>query len=92
LGDTRALCLRLRGWELGLLSDFAIDVDDLDLLQAIITDASNKLKISPDHQGFVTRVVDLRSQGHSHKEILEYLRAEFGKSLDHGNGGTTVDD
>ncbi|MFA1624533.1 hypothetical protein ACDY96_17390 [Rhizobium mongolense] len=77
---------------MGLLSDFAIDVDELELLQAIITDACNKLKISPDHQGFVTRVVDLHSQGHSQKAILESLRVEFGKSLNRRTGGKTVDD
>jgi hypothetical protein len=76
---------------LGLLSDFAIDVDDLELLQAIIADACNELKISPDHQGFVARVVDLHSQGRSQKAILESLRVEFGKSFDCGTDGPSVD-
>ncbi|PKA43222.1 hypothetical protein CWR43_14350 [Rhizobium sullae] len=77
---------------MGLFSDFAIDVDDLELLQAIITDACCALKISPDHQGLVARVVDLHSQGLARKEILEGLRVEFGKSLADGIGRTAVDD
>lgn len=79
MGDVYALCLCLRGWELGLLSDFAIDIDDLEFLQAILVDACSELKISPDHQGFVTRIVDLRSQGHSREEILQSLRVEFAR-------------
>lgn len=67
-----------------MLSDFAIDVDDLEQLQAIIIDASNELQISPDYQGFVARIVDLHSQGQSRKEILEILRVEFEKPRGHG--------
>ncbi|NEK19905.1 hypothetical protein [Rhizobium leguminosarum] len=66
---------------MGLLSDFAIDVDDLEFLQAIIIDACNELKISPDHRGFVARVVDLHSEGHSREEILRSLRVEFASPL-----------
>ncbi|MBY3168175.1 hypothetical protein [Rhizobium laguerreae] len=72
--DVDALPLSER-WELGQLSDFAIDGDDIEFLQAIIVDACNELKISPDHQGFVTRVVDLRSKvTHARKsfKILEW--------------------
>ncbi|UWU12773.1 hypothetical protein N2599_11360 [Rhizobium sullae] len=71
---------------MGLFSDFAIDLDDLELLQGIITDACQELKISPDQRGFIARVVDLHSQGRSRKEILERLRVEFGKSLADGTG------
>ncbi|WP_155257583.1 hypothetical protein [Rhizobium leguminosarum] len=49
--DVDALCLFLKGWELGLLSDFAIDIEDLEFIEAILVDACNELKISPDHQG-----------------------------------------
>lgn len=66
---------------MGLLSDLAIDLDDLESLQAIIVDACNELKISPDHQGFVARVVDLHSQGHSREEILRSLRVEFARPM-----------
>jgi len=79
IGNDDVLCLCLRGWELGLLSDFVIDVDDLELLQAIITDACGELRVSPDHQEFVARIVSLHSQGHTRKEILKRLRMEFGK-------------
>lgn len=72
------------GGELGLLSDFAIDVDDLELLQAIIIDASNELQISPDYQGFVARIVDLHSQGQSREEILEILQVDFEMARGHG--------
>lgn len=72
------------GWELGLLSDFAINIDDLEFLQEILVDACNELKIPPDHQGFVARVVDLRFQGHSREEILRSLRAEFASLPDRG--------
>ncbi|MBB2801533.1 UNVERIFIED_ORG: hypothetical protein GGE36_004593 [Rhizobium etli] len=65
--------------EVGLLSDIAIDIDDLDLLEAIIADACNELRVSPDH-GLVTRVVDLHSQGQSQSKIMEALLAEFGNS------------
>ena len=85
MGDVDALCLCLRGGELGLLSDFAIDIDDLEFLQAILVDACNELKITPDHQGFVARVVDLRSQGHSREEILQSLRVEFARLPDRGH-------
>ncbi|MDE8762582.1 hypothetical protein PZB21_25755 [Rhizobium sp. CBK13] len=68
---------------MGLLSDFAIDVEDLEFLEAILADACNELKISPDHHGFVTRVVDLRSQGHSREEIFRTLRVEFASIADH---------
>ena len=68
---------------MGPLSDLAIDLDDLESLQAIIVDACNELKISPDHQGFVARVVDLHSQGHSREEILRSLRMEFARPHDH---------
>ncbi|WP_176536232.1 hypothetical protein [Rhizobium sp. L9] len=66
---------------MGLLSDFAIDIEDVEFLEAILVDACNELKISPDHQGFVTRVVDLRSQGHSREEILQCLWVEFASHL-----------
>ncbi|QND13774.1 hypothetical protein HB775_07685 [Rhizobium leguminosarum bv. trifolii] len=66
---------------MGLLSDFAIDIDDLEVLQTIVVDACNELKISPDHQGFVARVVDLRSQGRAREEILQSLRVEFARLL-----------
>ena len=71
-----------KGLELGLLSDFAIDVEDLEFLEAILVDACNELKISPDHQGVVARVVDLRSQGHSREEIFRILKVEFATHAD----------
>ncbi|WP_165447950.1 MULTISPECIES: hypothetical protein [Rhizobium] len=77
---------------MGLLSDFAIDVDDLELLQAIITDACDELKVSPDDQGFVARIVTLHLEGHTRKEILERLRVEFGNSLGYATGCATVED
>ncbi len=67
-----------------MLSDFAIEIDDLDFLQAVVTDVRNEPKLSPDHRRFVARIVDLRSQGHSREEILEILRVEFEKPRGHG--------
>lgn len=89
--DVDALCLFLKGWELGLLSDFAIDLKDLEFLEAILVAACNELKISPDHQGFVTRVVDLRSQGHSREEILRTLRVEFASLADRRQDRAAID-
>jgi hypothetical protein len=74
---------------LGLLSDFAIDIEDVEFLEAILVDACNELKISPDHQGFVTRVVHLRSQGQSREEILQCLRVELASHADRGH--TAID-
>lgn len=77
-------------WELGLFSDFAIDVDDLELLQAIIIDACNELRLSPDRQDLVARIVDLRSRGHSEQAILETLRVEFGNPIGRRRRHTAV--
>lgn len=62
---------------MGLLSDFAINLDDLETLPSIITDTCNELKIPHDDGRVVARVMDLHAQGRTRQEIIEILRASF---------------
>ncbi|MBB4571291.1 hypothetical protein GGE67_006127 [Rhizobium leucaenae] len=65
---------------MGLFSDFALNLDDVETLRSIITDACDELKIPHDHAGLVARVLDLHAEGRSRHEIIKILRTEFCKS------------
>ena len=61
---------------MGLFSDFALDLDDVETLRSIITDACDALKIPYDHAGLAARVTDLYAEGRPRHEIIEVLRTE----------------
>ncbi|MBX4967844.1 hypothetical protein [Rhizobium binae] len=86
-----ALCLWLKGCDLGPFYDFAIDIEHLEFLEAILVETCNELKVSPEQQGFGTRVADMRSHGHSREEILRTLRVEFASLADRRQDHASID-